>query len=764
MRSLFPRSRSLPRRTRTTRTRHMSLEPLEGRELLSTISIGDASVTEGNSSSRFIDAFVGPGSGLAQPRIAVFGPGGDLYVASFGSDQVLRYRADGSLVGAVVTSADGLGTTADGLGRPSSLAFGPDGKLYVSGCSHNILTYDPATGSVATFVAPGSGGLNLGLGLTFGPDGSLYASSRGYAATTPPDPDEVLRFEGPGGASPGAPRPAPGQTGAVFIPDADPSVFDNPNGMSFGPDGRLYVAFGSNSVNRYEAATGKLVDVFVQPNSGGLSGPNAIAFRPDGFLYITSQWNNLVLRYSAASGAFVDTVVPAGSGGIHKPLGIAFDPTGNLYVSSRDTSQMLRFGAASQTAFTVSLDAASVTTVTVDYTTAAGSALAGSDFTPASGTLTFAPGETTRTVLVPTLNDSLAESTETFTLNLSNPSGATIADGQGVGTIHDDDATKFYVVNDASSGDRTYEYGALGASVENYTLNTGNTAPRGAASTATGTTVWVADANKKVYVYNTSGGLLGSWTAGSLAANATVEGIATNGNDVWIVDAKNDKVFRYTNAASLRSGSQNAATSFSLNSGNAGPKDIVTDGTYLWVVNDSTADSVFKYTLSGSLIGSWTINGAGSSPTGITLDPTNVGNMWVVDSGTKRVYQFDNAAGVTSGSLSPSTSFALAAGNTNPQGIADPPPPTSGASQTVAFNKSSHPSGQLAAQHQRAFPGASKSIGASHPLTSVSPSIRGPEVKPIENPMTPWTGQDLTPGTAERLHSATKRPRISLPV
>jgi hypothetical protein len=95
----------------------------------------------------------------------------------------------------------------------------------------------------------------------------------------------------------------------------------------------------------------------------------------------------------------------------------------------------------------------------------------------------------------------------------------------------------------------------------------------------------------------------------------------------------------------------------------------------LWVVNDSTTDKVFKYTLAGSLLGSWTIDAANASPTGITLDPTNVSHLWIVDNGTDRVYQYDNAAGRTSGSQSASTSFALAAGNTNPQGIADPPPP-----------------------------------------------------------------------------------------
>ncbi len=245
--------------------------------------------------------------------------------------------------------------------------------------------------------------------------------------------------------------------------------------------------------------------------------------------------------------------------------------------------------------------------------------------------------------------------------------------------------TKFYVVNDGST-DRTYEYTATSIPGENYALNTGNTAPRGAAGTAAGDKVWVVDSNKKVYVYDTSGGLLGSWTAGTLASNATVEGVATNGTDVWIVDAKADKVFRYSNAASRLSGSQNAASSFSLNSGNASPKDIVTDGVNLWVVNDSSTDKVFKYTLSGSLVGSWTITGAGSSPTGITLDPAHVGNLWIVDSGTKRVYQFDNAASLTSGQLYPSTSFALASGNTNPQGVADPPSSaTTSGSQTSAF-------------------------------------------------------------------------------
>jgi hypothetical protein len=256
-----------------------------------------------------------------------------------------------------------------------------------------------------------------------------------------------------------------------------------------------------------------------------------------------------------------------------------------------------------------------------------------------------------------------------------------VADGQVVSGIDFGNtslATKFYVVNDASL-DRTYEYNATGTSVETYGLNTGNTAPRGAASTIAGDKTWVVDANRKVYVYNNSGGLVGSWTAGTLATTATVEGIAVFGTDVWIVDAKSDKVYKYAGAATRTTGSQNATTSFSLNSANTSPKDIVTDGTSLWVVNDSTTDKVFRYTTAGKLSSSWTISTAGAtSPTGITIDPANVSNIWIVDSGTDRVYQYNAAATFANGSShAANASFALAAGNTNPQGIADPPAPGS---------------------------------------------------------------------------------------
>lgn len=90
--------------------------------------------------------------------------------------------------------------------------------------------------------------------------------------------------------------------------------------------------------------------------------------------------------------------------------------------------------------FTVQLSAASTSQVQVAYRTQDGSALAGSDYTAASGTLVFAPGETSKTIKVSLVPDKVAEPTETFSLLLSNPVGATVATGAATGTITDDDS------------------------------------------------------------------------------------------------------------------------------------------------------------------------------------------------------------------------------------------------------------------------------------------------------------------------------------
>ncbi len=87
--------------------------------------------------------------------------------------------------------------------------------------------------------------------------------------------------------------------------------------------------------------------------------------------------------------------------------------------------------------FTVSLSAASTQTVSVVASTANGSAVAPGDFTARTGvTLTFPAGTTTQSFAVTTINDVTVESTETFNVNLSRATNATIADAPGRGHHH----------------------------------------------------------------------------------------------------------------------------------------------------------------------------------------------------------------------------------------------------------------------------------------------------------------------------------------
>ena len=107
--------------------------------------------------------------------------------------------------------------------------------------------------------------------------------------------------------------------------------------------------------------------------------------------------------------------------------------------------------------FTVSLNNASQTAITVDLATADGTAIAGGtagigtdDYTAVTTTLTFAAGQTFQLVTVTTINDPVYEGTETFTVNLSGAVNATISDNQGIGTIIDTEVAPALSISDAT--------------------------------------------------------------------------------------------------------------------------------------------------------------------------------------------------------------------------------------------------------------------------------------------------------------------------
>jgi hypothetical protein len=141
----------------------------------------------------------------------------------------------------------------------------------------------------------------------------------------------------------------------------------------------------------------------------------------------------------------VDFNLPiAGGGTVSGASGATDGVTGNdggalPALSIADLSVAEGNGDHAHFMFTVTLDKAATAPLAVAYSTANGTATAGADYVASGGTVTFAAGETSKMVHVDIKGDVLAEGNETFTVNLSNPAGAKIADGTAIGTIIDDD-------------------------------------------------------------------------------------------------------------------------------------------------------------------------------------------------------------------------------------------------------------------------------------------------------------------------------------
>jgi uncharacterized protein (TIGR03118 family) len=277
----------------------------------------------------------------------------DLVVGSRATNTILRFnQVTGAFIGTLVAPGSG------GLQGPGGVALGPDGNLYVSSdMTNSILRYNAATGAfIDTFVPSGFAGLNKPSGLLFGPDGNLYVNSHGPASQS--NSSSVLRFDG----TTRAPLPAPGQTGATFVPAGSGGLDQASVGLVFGPDGNLYVnSHLTNSVLRFNGVTGEPMPAasqngadFVPAGSGGLAQPSGLTFGPDGNLYVgahdPSAGHGAVLRYNGTTGAPLPAqgqtgafFVPIDSGGIRNPTALAFGPDGNLYVDSRAGSRVLRY-------------------------------------------------------------------------------------------------------------------------------------------------------------------------------------------------------------------------------------------------------------------------------------------------------------------------------------------------------------------------------------------------------------------------------------
>lgn len=136
----------------------------------------------------------------------------------------------------------------------------------------------------------------------------------------------------------------------------------------------------------------------------------------------------------------IATAACSSGGSDTQPPPAANPPT----ISISDASVMEGNSGVAALDFTVTLSRSSTSNVSVAYATSDSTAVAGSDYTSATGTLTIATGSTSATITIDVIGDTSSESDETLTVMLSSPTGASIVDGSGVGTIENDDAAAVF--------------------------------------------------------------------------------------------------------------------------------------------------------------------------------------------------------------------------------------------------------------------------------------------------------------------------------
>ena len=187
---------------------------------------------------------------------------------------------------------------------------------------------------------------------------------------------------------------------------------------------------------------------FPQENPDGIDHLQSVAANSFGWEDLTNggdkDFDDLVFEYT------FDTPTGGGSGG-------------DIQLSINDVAIVEGDTNTTEAEFIVSLSAPSSKTVTVDFSTAddtaigsvASMAIADADYQAVEGTITFKPGETTQTIIVPVIDDRLNEADETFFINLTNASNAIIADAQGKGTIIDNELPSISasLANDTGASD-----------------------------------------------------------------------------------------------------------------------------------------------------------------------------------------------------------------------------------------------------------------------------------------------------------------------
>jgi hypothetical protein len=245
-------------------------------------------------------------------------------------------------------------------------------------------------------------------------------------------------------------------TGTISDNDAAPTMSINDVTVTEGNSGSTSATFTVS----LSAASGKSITVSAATaNNTAASGSDYTATGPNTLTFsasTTTQTFTVAVLGDSTDEANETFYVNLTSGtnvtiSDAQGLGTITDDDSAPTISINDVTVTEGNSGSTSASFTVSLSAASGQTVTVSAQTANNSASSGSDYTAAGPTtLTFSAGTMTQTFSVPVLGDTLDEDDETYLVNLTTPTNATILDTQGIGTITDNDASPTLSINDVT--------------------------------------------------------------------------------------------------------------------------------------------------------------------------------------------------------------------------------------------------------------------------------------------------------------------------
>ena len=254
------------------------------------------------------------GGGMNGPEGHVFGANGDLFAASFFSNEVIEYDGmTGGVIGTFISTH---------LNRPIEMSYDRDGNLWVANRSGGGITdinkFDGQTGDFILRVSGFQGALSITVKPLVSPkgaEGDLYVASDASCG--------VAQYQG--------------VTGVYVGEFATDQVF-GARSFAFGPDGDLYIL--SDDLRRVLLYDGNTGD-FIGPVTSKLQSPKSLVFTPNGNLLISDFFTKTIDRYNRVTGEYLGTLATNIN---PQPNGMVIGPNGHLFAGDLVTNTVREFG------------------------------------------------------------------------------------------------------------------------------------------------------------------------------------------------------------------------------------------------------------------------------------------------------------------------------------------------------------------------------------------------------------------------------------